>query len=205
VTPGGSASGFRRLDERVVHDGHVITLAIGTFEAPDGTTFDRDIVHHPGAVSVVPLHDDGTVTLVRQYRAALDLDLLEIPAGKRDIAGEAPELTAERELAEEVGLRADRLEPLARFVNSAGFSDELSHVFLATGLTEVGTDLQGVEEQHMTIERIALADVPAMIADHRLLDAKTVIGLLLTLQRTAGSDRSAGRSTPDGRGERNGG
>ena len=182
MTPGGSASGFRRLDERVVHDGHVITLAVGTFEAPDGTTFDRDIVHHPGAVSVVPLHDDGTVTLVRQYRAALDLDLLEIPAGKRDVAGEAPELTAERELAEEVGLRAARLEPLARFVNSAGFSDELSHVFLATGLTEVGTDLQGVEEQHMTIERIALADVPAMIADHRLLDAKTVIGLLLTLQ-----------------------
>jgi ADP-ribose pyrophosphatase len=203
VTPGGSASGFRRLDERVVHDGHVITLAVGTFEAPDGSTFDRDIVHHPGAVSVVPLHDDGTVTLVRQYRAALDLDLLEIPAGKRDVAGEAPELTAERELAEEVGLRAGRLEPLARFVNSAGFSDELSHVFLATELSEVGTDLQGVEEQHMTIERIALADVPAMIADHRLLDAKTVIGLLLTLERTAGG--GGGGERDGGRGERDGG
>lgn len=204
MSPGGSDSDFRRLDERVVHEGHVITLAIGTFEAPDGTTFERDIVHHPGAVSVVPLHDDGTVTLVRQYRAALDLDLLEIPAGKRDVAGEAPELTAERELAEEVGLRAARLEPLARFVNSAGFSDELSHVFLATGLTEVGTDLQGVEEQHMTVERIALADVPAMIADHRLLDAKTVIGLLLTLQRTAVGG-GGGPSRRDGRSERNGG
>jgi ADP-ribose pyrophosphatase len=203
VTPGGSASGFRRLDERGVHAGHVITLAVGTFEAPDGSTFDRDIVHHPGAVSVVPLHDDGTVTLVRQYRAALDLDLLEIPAGKRDVAGEAPELTAERELAEAVGLRAGRLEPLARFVNSAGCSDELSHVFLATGLTEVGTDLQGVEEQHMTVERIDLTDVPAMIADHRLLDAKTVIGLLLTLQRTARGG-GGGRSGRSVRSERNG-
>ena len=192
MTGEGGPGGFRRLDERVLHDGHVISLAVGTFEAPDGTTFEREIVHHPGAVSVVPLHEDGTVTLVRQYRAALDLHLLEIPAGKRDVAGEAPELTAERELAEEVGLRAGRLEPLARFVNSAGFSDELSHVFLATDLIEVGTDLQGVEEQHMVVERIALADVPAMIADHRLLDAKTVIGLLLTLRRVAGGARDGG-------------
>ena len=86
--------------------------------------------------------------------------LLEIPAGKRDVAGEAPEVTAGRELAEEVGLRAGRLELLAEFYNSAGFCDEHSCVFLATDLTEVATDLQGVEEEHMTIERIALADVP---------------------------------------------
>jgi 8-oxo-dGTP pyrophosphatase MutT (NUDIX family) len=178
--------GFRRIDEHLVHEGHVISLAVGTFEAPDGSTFTRDIVHHPGAVSVVPLHADGTVTLVRQYRAALDADLLEVPAGKRDVDGEVPELTAERELAEEVGLRAGRLELLAEFVNSPGFCDEHSWVFLATDLAEVGTDLQGVEEQHMTIERIALAEVPAMIADRRLLDAKTIIGLTLAASRVAG-------------------
>ena len=193
ATPGGS---FRRLGEHVVHTGHVITMAVATFEAPDGSTFTRDIVHHPGAVSVVPLHADGTVTIVRQYRAALDDHLLEIPAGKRDIAGESPEITAERELAEEVGLRAGHLELLAEFVNSAGFCDEHSWVFLATDLTEVATDLQGVEEEHMTIERIALADVPAMIADRRLLDAKTIIGLTLAANRVAGGG---------GRSERNGG
>jgi 8-oxo-dGTP pyrophosphatase MutT (NUDIX family) len=183
VTVGGAAAGgFRRLDEQPVHEGHVIRVVVGTFEAPDGSTFARDVVHHPGAVSVVPLHADGTVTLVRQYRAALDDELLEIPAGKRDVAGEAPALTAERELEEEVGLRAARLDLLAEFVNSPGFSDEHSWVFLARDLTEVATDLQGVEEEHMTVERFALSDVPAMIADRRLLDAKTIIGLTLALR-----------------------
>lgn len=174
------------MGERTLHEGHVIRLAVGRFVAPDGTEFEREVVRHPGAVSVVPLHDDGTVTLVRQYRAALDTELLEIPAGKRDVLDEPPEVTAARELAEEVGLRADDLVPLGRFVNSAGFSDELSLVFLATGLSEVPNDLQGVEEEHMIVERIPLADVPAMIADHRIVDAKTMIGLLLTLRRVAG-------------------
>ena len=107
--------------------GSLISLAVGAFEAPDGDTFERDVVHHPGAVSVVPVVDEGTaVLLVRQYRAAVDRDLLEIPAGKRDVAGEPPELTARRELEEEVGMRAGRLEQLAEFYNSPGFCDEHS-------------------------------------------------------------------------------
>ncbi len=179
------SGGFRHLDDRVVHTGPVISLAVGRFEAPDGTTFEREIVRHPGAVSVVPLHDDGTVTLVRQYRAALDRELLEIPAGKRDVSGEAPSRTAERELAEEVGLVAGRLDQLCEFINSAGFSDEHSWVFLGRELTPTDLDLQGIEEQHMTIERIRLDDVPAMIGDGRLLDAKTIIGLTLTMARLA--------------------
>ena len=187
ASTGGSvaAGGFRHLDDRVLHRGHAITLAIGTYQAPDGTTFEREVVRHPGAVSVVPLHDDATVTLVRQYRSALDAELLEIPAGKRDVAGEAPEVTAGRELAEEVGLRAGRLDLVAEFVNSPGFTDEHSWVYLGRDLAEVPTDVQGIEEQHMTIERIALADVPAMIADRRLLDAKTIIGLTLAAYTVA--------------------
>src|SRR5205085_1055929 len=95
-------SGFRKRSERVVHRGPLITVAVGTFESPDGSTFERDIVHHPGAVSVVPVVDGGeSVLLVRQYRAAVDGALPEIPAGKRDIAGEPPEQTARRELIEE--------------------------------------------------------------------------------------------------------
>ena len=185
--PGGSASGFVHVDDDVLHEGHVVTLVTGRFTAPDGSSFTREIVRHPGAVSVVPLHDDGTVTLVRQYRAALDRDLLEIPAGKRDVAGEAPEVTARRELSEEVGLEADRLEPLAEFVNSAGFSDEHSHVYLATGLHQVDDDRQGLEEQHMIVERVALDDVPRLIAQRLLIDAKTVIGLTLAREwRAAG-------------------
>ena len=117
------------------------------------------------------------------FGAALDMLLLEIPAGKRDLADEPPIETAHRELAEEVGLKAARMEPLVEFVNSAGFTDEYSHVFLGTDLTEVARDVQGVEEENLTIERIHLADVPAMIADHRLLDIKSIIGLTMLISR----------------------
>lgn len=171
-------------EERTLHQGHILHLVEADFEAPDGSRFTREVVRHPGAVSVVPLLDDGeTVLCVRQYRAALDELLLEIPAGKLDVAGEDPEACAARELEEEVGMRASTLEPLAVFRNSAGFCDERSHIYLATGLVETATDLQGVEESHMTIEHVALRDVPAMIADHRLTDAKTMIGLLLARAR----------------------
>lgn len=175
-----AGNGFRQVDERTEFDGHIISLTIGTFEAPDGQRFERELVRHPGAVSVVPLHDDGTVVLVRQYRAAVDAELLEIPAGKRDVAGEPLELTARRELAEEVGLRAGTLVPLLSFHNSIGFSDELSHIFLGTDLTATDVDLQGIEEEHMTIERIALAEALALIDRGEITDAKTVLGLLLT-------------------------
>jgi 8-oxo-dGTP pyrophosphatase MutT (NUDIX family) len=175
---------FRRLGEDERYRGPLIALATATFLDPDGGQFERDVVHHPGAVSVVPLHDDGRVVLVRQYRAAIDRELLEIPAGKRDVEGEPPEETARRELAEEVGLRAERLELLAEFHNSPGFCDELSYVFLARGLTTCDTDAQGVEERHMTVEKIALDDVPALIAMGEITDAKTIIGLCLARDRT---------------------
>jgi ADP-ribose pyrophosphatase len=171
-------SPFRKRGEREVWRGTVISVAEGTFTAPSGEEFQRDLVHHPGAVSVVPV-DGDEVVLVRQYRAAVDQEVLEIPAGKRDVAGEAPEITARRELAEEVGLEAGTLVKLAEFHNSIGFSDELSHVYLGTDLRQVPKDLQGLEEEHMTIERIRLDDVPALIAARELTDAKTVIGLLL--------------------------
>jgi ADP-ribose pyrophosphatase len=175
---------FRKLAEREVHRGRLISVAAARFAGPDGEEFDRDIVHHPGAVSVVPVVDGTDVVMVRQFRAAVERDLLEIPAGKRDVEGEAPERTAERELAEEIGMRAGRIEPLAEFYNSPGFADEHSFIFLALDMTEVGApDPQGPEEQVMTIERIALADVPALIAKGELVDAKSIIGLLMARER----------------------
>lgn len=176
-------SGFVHLDDELVHRGAVIALYRSRFAAPDGTGFEREIVRHPGAVSVVPLHDDGRVVLVRQYRAALDDVLLEIPAGKRDVPDEDPATTAARELAEEVGLRAGRLELLARFHNSVGFTDEESFVYLGTELTEADMDRQGVEEAHMDVVEVPLADTAEMIAAGRVTDAKTVIGLTQTLLR----------------------
>ncbi len=177
-------SGFSKRGERAIHQGHVVTLAIATFVDPDGEEFDREVVHHPGAVSVVPVLDDGeTVVLVRQYRSSVGGFLLEIPAGKLDVDGEAPEAAAARELEEEVGWRAGRMEKLAEFYNSPGFCDERSTVYLATALERCATSAQGVEERHMTIEHIALADAPAMITDGRILDAKTIIGLTLARER----------------------
>jgi ADP-ribose pyrophosphatase len=175
---------FRALGEREVLRARMATLAVGTFEAPDGSTFEREVVHHPGWVAAVPLLDDGrSVLCVRQYRAPIDALLLEIPAGLRDVDGEPPERTAARELAEEAGRRADHFELLARVHNSAGFCDEAGMVYLATGLSEVDLDLQGVEEANMTIEVVDLADVPSLVADGRLTDAKTIIGLLAARER----------------------
>ena len=174
---------FRKLPaERERFRGSLISVATASFEDPDGEQFERDVVHHPGAVSVVPVVGDEVI-LVRQYRAAIDRDLLEIPAGKRDVDGEPPDATAARELAEEIGMQAGRLDLLAEFYNSPGFCDEHSYVFLGRDLVEGATDLQGVEEQHMTIERVKLADVPDLIRQGEIVDAKTIIGLSLARER----------------------
>jgi ADP-ribose pyrophosphatase len=178
VSAGSASPRFRKLDERIVWSGTLVSAGTGTFVDPDGTTFERDIVHHPGAVVVVPVID-GDVILVRQYRAAVDRELLEIPAGKRDVTDEPVEVTAHRELEEEVGMRAGSMVKLAEFYNSPGFCDEHSFLFLATDLTECATSFQGHEEQHMTIERVALDRVPELIASGELVDAKSIVGLCL--------------------------
>ena len=173
---------FVKLGEELVWSGTLVSAGTGTFADPDGHVFQRDVVHHPGAEVVVPVID-GDVLLVRQYRAAVDRVLLEVPAGKRDVDGEPVERTAHRELEEEVGMRAAELVKLAEFYNSPGFCDERSFLFLATGLTPCATSAQGVEERHMTIERVALEALPDLIAGGDLVDAKSIIGLCLAGQR----------------------
>ena len=181
------ADGFRRTSEREVHRGHIWRVVVGTFEGPDGGTFERDIVRSPGAVGVVPVLFDpeGTpsVVLVRQYRPTLDAALTEIPAGMRDVDGEPPEETARRELAEEVGLAAGHLELLSVFTNSAGMTDATTHVFLATGLTPVPSAAHGPEEESMEVLQMSLADAVAEVAAGTITDAKTIVGLLLTERR----------------------
>lgn len=178
-----ASQGFQKLREDTIYTGSVITVARGRFVAPDGQEFDRDLVHHPGAVVVVPLVDDRTALLVRQYRSAVETDMLEIPAGKRDVADEPTEVTAVRELAEEVGRAAGRLELLAEFYNSPGFSNERTWLYLARDLSVVPDDRQGAEEQAMTVEEIKLADVDRLIASRELTDAKSIIGLTLAMRR----------------------
>lgn len=177
---------FRHLGDRVVHQGYIWSAVVATFEAPDGELFERDVIRSPGAVGVVPLlFEDGipTVVFVRQYRGPLDRLVLEVPAGMRDVADEPLEVTAERELIEEAGLSAGRLDYLTHFYSSAGMTDSILHVYLATDLTPVEQDLHGPEETHMEVVRIPLAEAVEMVARGEINDAKTVIGLLLVDRR----------------------
>ncbi|HUC37487.1 MAG TPA: NUDIX hydrolase [Acidimicrobiales bacterium] len=186
-SPDGSAGGrgaagprgFRHLDDLTLLEGWRISLVKATFEAPDGTEFTRDVVRHPGAVAVVPVTEDRRALLVRQYRGPVDRELLEIPAGTRDVEGEDPEQTAHRELMEEAGVSAAHMRLLARVLNSPGFCDEETFVYLATGLEPCASDREGPEERYIEVVEVPLAEVDELVASGRLTDAQTLIGLLL--------------------------
>jgi ADP-ribose pyrophosphatase len=185
-------SGFRRVAERPVHDGHIWRVVVADFETPDGHTFERDIVRSPGAVGVVPLVFDAegnaSVILVRQYRPAFDRDLLEIPAGMRDVDGEAPEETARRELIEEAGLSAGQLDLLIELRPSPGMTDAVTAVYLATGCTAAERSLQGPEEEHSVLVHLPLEDAVEAVVAGEITDAKTVVGVLLTDRRVRAGD-----------------
>lgn len=173
--------GFRCLGEEVRYRGPFLTVVGATFEAPDGEQFDREFLRHPGAVAVVPLTGDGRCAyLVRQFRAALGREILEIPAGLLDVAGEAPEVAASRELEEEIGRRVvGDLEPLVEYFPSAGMADHRVQLYLCRTSEACDARPHGPEEDQMTVELVRLDDTPAMVADGRIVDGKTIVGLLL--------------------------
>ncbi len=176
---------FTPTGEETVHQGWFIRVQRATFLDPDGRSFERDIVRHPGAVAIVPVTSDGAVVLVRQYRPAVDRWLLEVPAGTRDVDGEAPEVTAGRELAEEVGYLAEHLTLLVRAAVTPGFCDEIAHVYLATGLHAVPTGRQGAEEAFMEVVEVPLDGFDAMVDDGDIVDASTILGVALARRHLA--------------------
>ena len=182
-------STFRHLGDRKIYDGYIWKVVVGEFVAPNGEAFTRDIVRSPGAVAVVPIryNDAGEpfVVLIKQYRAAFDRVIIEVPAGMRDIPGEAPEVTAIRELGEETGYTATNLELLHQFYPSTGMTDSVLH---ATGLTQVGQETHGPEEDHLEVFEIPFAEAVAMVVSGEIADAKSTIGLLLTDRRLRGLD-----------------
>jgi ADP-ribose pyrophosphatase len=186
---GAPDPGFRRVSEEELLKAWLFKVDRLHLVDPDGNPFERVVVRHPGAVTVVPAHDDGTVTLVRQFRAAVDTMVLEIVAGTRDKDDESEEATARRELAEEAGLEAARYERLIGTWNTPGVSDQHTTIFLATGLTSVETRPDGIEEGFMTVERIALRDLDSLVADGTLKDETTVLGLFMARERLASSGR----------------
>jgi 8-oxo-dGDP phosphatase len=178
---------FRKVDEHQVHQGYIVRLTTTTFEGPTGERFERDVVHTSDAVAIVPVDrgSDGRweVVLVRQYRAAIERDLVEIPAGMCDVDGEEPEQTARRELVEEAGYTCGEVTFLVDVHPAPGFTTHRCTVMLGVGLTPVERRADGIEEQHMTVERIALDDAVAMIESGEITDGKTVAGLLIARSR----------------------
>jgi len=175
-------SGFRVVASATRWRGAFLEAVDVQVADADGATFQRDVIRHPGAVVVVPVTADRErVVLVRQFRAAIDGELLEVPAGKRDVDGEPPEETARRELEEEIGYRAGRLVKLCEFFNTPGFSDEYTHLYCALDLEPLAeAHAVTAEEAAMTVEEVAFAEVDAMIERREIVDAKTIIGLTQT-------------------------
>jgi len=174
---------YRLVDSEEIARGGFLTFREDTFESPAGEEFVRWIVEHPGAVAAVPVEDGPAgpqVVLVRQWRPVMRDYMLEIPAGKLDVEGEAPDDAMVRELAEEIQQQPGRLVKLTTFWNSPGFATELTHVYIALDLSPCDRpEAAKEEEQDMTIERFALADIGRLIATGEITDAKTIIGLTL--------------------------
>jgi ADP-ribose pyrophosphatase len=167
------------LNSQKVFDGRVFQVTVDTVVEGE-VTYQRDVVHHPGSAVIVPVHDDGTVVLVRQYRHPAVRYLLELPAGTLD-DGERPEAGAARELEEELGLHAERLDKLTEFFVSPGFLEEKMWVYLATGLTAGKPHPD--EDEVLDIVRLPIGDALEMITSGEIQDAKTIIGLMLAAPR----------------------
>jgi ADP-ribose pyrophosphatase len=173
----------RVLKHERVYSGRVIDLDVDEVEEPGGIRGRREIVRQRGSVAALPVHDDGRVTLVRQYRYAVDALVWELPAGRRD-DGEAPEVGARRELEEEVGLKPRFLEPLATFWTTPGFCDEVMHLFRATGLEPVPARPEA--DENIEARAFTLAEVEAMIHRGEVREGKTLVALLMELRRRSG-------------------
>jgi ADP-ribose pyrophosphatase len=171
-----SGGDFEIVGSEAVAEIGFLTVESVEMRGPDGSVSSRIAVRHPGAVAVLPL-DGEDVVLIRQYRAPVDQLLLEIPAGKLDVADEPAEETAVRELEEEIGMRAGRMQHLFGFLTTPGFSDERIDLFLATDLTPVPHAPHGPEEEAAEIVRCPVSDVASLLADGRVTDVKTIIAL----------------------------
>ena len=168
-----------QVSSRRVYTGRVISLDIDEVRFPDGSIGSLEMIRHPGASAVVPLLDadeeDPQVLLIRQYRYASAGYLYEIPAGRLD-AGESPLECAHRELSEETGYRAERVEHLFTMYTTPGFTDEKIHLFLATGLSAGESHREA--DEFMELVPTKLSRALSMIEQGEIQDAKTALALL---------------------------
>jgi ADP-ribose pyrophosphatase len=158
-----------------VYDGRVVGLRVDRVRLPNGRVTEREIVEHAGAVGIVAVDDDGDVLLVRQFRSALSMMLLEIPAGTLGV-GEAVRECAFRELQEETGYAAREMQELYAFYSSPGFSNERIWLFLATGLSQGAQQLE--TDEIIEVVKVPLDRALKMVASGEICDGKSILGLI---------------------------
>jgi ADP-ribose diphosphatase len=171
------------LDSKKVFSGRVFDVTVDTVREGD-KTYVREVVHHPGSAVIVPVLNDGAVALVRQYRHPAVRYLLELPAGTLNDK-ERPEEGAARELEEELGLVAGKMEKLCEFFVSPGFCSEKMWLYLATDLSETAQNLE--DDEAIEVVRLPINQALQMITDGEIEDAKTIIGLMLAAPRVGPS------------------
>lgn len=166
----------KTISSRHIYSGNIIEVEHLKVTLPDGREATRDLVLHPGASVVIPLNKNDELYMVRQYRKAIEKESLEIPAGKLD-KGEDPQVCAERELREETGLTAEHVIHLASIHSTPGFSNEVLHLYVATGLNEgeACTD----EDEFISTEKIPVKKLVDMVLSGEITDAKTIIGIFI--------------------------
>lgn len=170
----------KTMKSEKIYEGKTVNLRVDTIELPDKKYSKREIVEHPGAVGIIALKDNDTAILVKQYRKAVEKFLLEIPAGKIE-HNEEPRETAIRELKEETGYEANKMEYLMEFYTSPGFSNEKIYLFLATDLQTGEMDLD--EGEFVDVEEYKLEDLYKMVKRGEITDAKTLVGIKLIENR----------------------
>ena len=174
---------MRVLSTRRVYEGTVLSLDVDEVLEPEGVRATREVVRHRGSVAALPVHEDGRMVLVRQYRYAVDALVWELPAGRLD-PGETAEDAARREMEEEVGLRPRGLEPLATFYTTPGFCDERMHLFRATGLESVAARPEA--DERIESRAFTRAEVEEMIRRGEIAEGKTLVALLMERARAKG-------------------
>jgi ADP-ribose pyrophosphatase len=179
----------REHGRRILHEGSVGSFALHDIELPSGHRFTLEVIRHPGAAAVLPFLDRERIVLIRQYRFAPGLVLWEVPAGKLD-PGEAPEACAARELAEETGYRAGRIERTGSILTTPGFTDERIHLFCAWDL-EAGTPARE-QNEWIEVRDVELGEALAMVERGEILDAKTIVALHHAARRSGHRADDAG-------------